>query len=84
MSLDVGDAVIILRENVNWYYGYNKRNRSIKGIFPKSFIQLREAVLSKNEYVIKRSEIVDEITIVLKEWGQIFQQFYLVSLTLLC
>ena len=27
----------------DWYYGYNLRDRSQKGIFPKSYIHLREA-----------------------------------------
>lgn len=38
-----------------------------------------ESYLLKNEYVIKRTEIVDELTTVLREWGDIFKKFYLVS-----
>lgn len=50
------------------------------GIVPKAYIQIIESVLnSKNEYVVKRSEIVDEITIVLKEWSDLFKQFYLTN-----
>lgn len=32
----------------------------------------------RGEYVIKRSEIVDEITTILKEWHDHFKKFYLV------
>ena len=34
---------------------------------------------SKQEYVVKRSEIVDEITTVLGEWGILFKRFYLTN-----
>lgn len=34
---------------------------------------------SKNEYVVKRSAIVDEITTVLCEWGNLFKKFYLTN-----
>ncbi|CAD7083698.1 unnamed protein product [Hermetia illucens] len=77
LCLDVGDAVIIIKETDEWYFGYNKRDKNQLGIFPKSYVQLIEAVNVKDEYVIKRTEIVDEITTVLKEWGTIFKNFYL-------
>lgn len=53
------------------------RNKSELGIFPKSYIQLLECILLKNEYIVKRSEIVNEITTVLGDWGEIFRKFYL-------
>lgn len=47
---------------------------------PKSYIQIVDCVLSpKNEYVVKRSEIVDEITTVLDEWGDLFKKFFLTN-----
>lgn len=55
----------------------------VRGIFPKNYIQIMESYLLKNEYVIKRTEIVDELTTVLREWGDIFKKFYLVSFFLL-
>jgi hypothetical protein len=60
------------------------RNRALKGIFPKSYVHLIAAAdieIVKNEYVIKRSEIVDEITTILKEWHEHFKKFFLVSFT---
>lgn len=41
---------------------------------------MADVEIVKNEYVIKRSEIVDEITTVLKEWHGHFKRFFLVSL----
>jgi dedicator of cytokinesis protein 1 len=58
------------------------RNRALKGIFPKSYVHLIAATdveIVKNVYVIKRSEIVDEITTILKEWHDHFKKFFLVS-----
>lgn len=47
---------------------------------PKSYIHILDCVLtSKNEYVVKRSAIVDEITTVLCEWGNLFKKFYLTN-----
>lgn len=34
---------------------------------------------SKGEYIVKRSSIVDEITTVLSEWGNLFKKFYLTN-----
>lgn len=53
-------------------------DKSQHGIVPKSYIHLLECVLtSKNEYVVKRTSIVDEITTVLSEWGVLCKRFYL-------
>lgn len=63
-------------------YSLPHRNRALKGIFPKSYVHLIAAAdveIVKHEYVIKRSEIVDEITTILKEWHEHFKKFYLVS-----
>ncbi|KAJ6638701.1 Dedicator of cytokinesis protein 1 [Pseudolycoriella hygida] len=78
LCLDVGDAVIILGESKSWYYGYNKKNKTTLGIFPKSYVHLLECIKCKDdEYVVKRSEIVTEITTVLGDWGELFKKFYL-------
>lgn len=59
-------------------YLYENRNKSECGIVPKSYIHLLNCVLTpKNEYIVKRSAIVDEITTVLSEWGNLFKKFYL-------
>lgn len=79
----MGDVVIVLKQTQHWYYGHLKSCNRIKqaadrGIFPKSHVQILESVKIKNDYVIRRSEIVDEITRVLYEWRELFKNFYLV------
>lgn len=51
----------------------------MRGIFPKSYVQLVECEISKNEHIIKRSDIVKEITTVLDDWGDLFKHFYLTT-----
>lgn len=47
---------------------------------PKSYVHILDCVLTpKNEYIVKRSAIVDEITTVLYEWGVLFKRFYLTN-----
>lgn len=53
------------------------RNKSQRGIFPKSYVRVVESELIKNEYTIKRSEFVKEITIVLADWRDHFKRYYL-------
>lgn len=56
------------------------RNICEYGIFPKNYIHILDCVLTpKNEYIVKRSAIVDEITTVLTEWGSLFKKFYLTN-----
>jgi hypothetical protein len=55
------------------------RNRTLKGIFPKNYVHLiADVEIVRGEYIIKRSEIVDEITTILKEWHDHFKKFFLV------
>lgn len=57
-----------------------RRERNIRGIVPKSYVQLVDSVLTpKNEYVVKRSVIVGEITTVLEDWAVLFKRFYLTN-----
>lgn len=81
LALNVGDVVIICKETQHWYYGYLKsdtRKPPEKGIFPKSYIQILDSLRVKDEYVVKRSEIVEEITRVLREWRDLLNHLYLV------
>lgn len=43
IKLTVGECVRILQECEDWYYGYAGRNKSVLGIFPKSFIHIMDA-----------------------------------------
>ncbi|XP_030369556.1 dedicator of cytokinesis protein 1 isoform X2 [Scaptodrosophila lebanonensis] len=77
LSLDVGDAVIILKETTHWYYGYKQKAKETRGIFPKTYIHLCEYNIVNGEYYIKRTDIVEEITKVLLEWGTIAKRLFL-------
>ncbi|XP_075145511.1 dedicator of cytokinesis protein myoblast city isoform X3 [Haematobia irritans] len=79
LNLDVGDSVVILKETTHWYYGYKQRNKEKRGIFPKTYIHLAEYKIVNGEYCIQRTEIVEEITKVLLEWGSILKQYFLIN-----
>ncbi|XP_067619455.1 dedicator of cytokinesis protein 1 isoform X2 [Eurosta solidaginis] len=79
LNLDVGDSVVILKETTHWYYGYKQRHKDQRGIFPKSYIHLCDYTIINGEYCIKRTDIVEEITKVLLEWGFILKQYFLVT-----
>ncbi|XP_037945652.1 dedicator of cytokinesis protein 1-like isoform X2 [Teleopsis dalmanni] len=79
LSLDVGDSVVILKETTHWYYGYKQRYKDQRGIFPKSYIHLCDYTIVNGEYCMQRTDIVEEITKVLLEWGSILKQYFLVN-----
>lgn len=43
IKLNVGDTVHILEELGGWYFGYALHNKALRGVFPKSFIQVSTA-----------------------------------------
>jgi hypothetical protein len=73
LSLSVGDAVIIIRECDNWYYGYKKYEGKY-GIFPKSYICLRQKRTNMEA-------LMNEITSVLREWGYYWKHLYVVRIS---
>ncbi|XP_062554815.1 dedicator of cytokinesis protein 1 isoform X2 [Armigeres subalbatus] len=78
LELDVGDSVVILQEAASWYYGYNRSRPHVSGIFPKCYVHIVDSRVSRDgELVVARSEIVEEITTVLKEWQHLYRRFYL-------
>ncbi|KAG1690288.1 Dedicator of cytokinesis protein 1 [Nymphon striatum] len=81
LELNIGDSVNICEENSDWYHGCLARNRSMNGIFPKAYVQIRPAVIDKtgpHEIIIAREPpIVQEISSVLREWGTIWKQLYI-------
>lgn len=71
LALDVGDSVEILEECEKWFRGTCSRKPRTVGIFPKSFIHLKD--LSKTD------PVVAECTQVLREWSEIWKRLYIVS-----
>ncbi|XP_014661425.1 PREDICTED: dedicator of cytokinesis protein 1-like [Priapulus caudatus] len=79
LFLQVGDSVHISERNEDWYRGYNMRNRTKKGIFPKTHVHIKDGVVVNRNYetvVPKESPVVLEITSVLREWGTIWKQLF--------
>ncbi|XP_025068357.1 dedicator of cytokinesis protein 2 [Alligator sinensis] len=83
LTLQIGDVVHILESCDDWYKGYLVRHKSSEGIFPKSFIHIKEVTAEKkrNQENIIPAEIplVQEVTTTLWEWGSIWKQLYVAN-----
>ncbi|XP_063852697.1 dedicator of cytokinesis protein 1-like isoform X3 [Scylla paramamosain] len=81
IKLNVGDTVHIQEELDGWFFGYSLQNSATRGVFPKTFIQIRECIVDKTgpvEVVSPRlPPIVQEVTAVLREWGILLRKLYL-------
>lgn len=73
LELDVGDSVEIVEECTEWYRGSSARKPRIVGIFPKSYIYIRDTT--------KIDPVVAECTQVLREWSEIWKRLYVVSVS---
>lgn len=71
LELDVGDSVEILEESGLWYRGTCPRKPRMVGIFPKSYIHIKD--------MSKVDPVVAECTQVLREWSEIWKRIYMVS-----
>ncbi|KAJ6658653.1 hypothetical protein lerEdw1_019813 [Lerista edwardsae] len=80
LSLQVGDTVHILEMHEGWFRGYTLRNKSKKGIFPSTYIHLKEATVQdggQHETVIPSElPLVQELTSTLREWAVIWHRLY--------
>ncbi|XP_049862449.1 dedicator of cytokinesis protein 1 isoform X3 [Schistocerca gregaria] len=80
IKLSVGETVNILEENGEWYFGYTTKNRALRGIFPKNYIHIKDTASTKlgntDGEVFNQPQVVNEITSVLREWGQIWKNLY--------
>ncbi|KAM5309666.1 dedicator of cytokinesis protein 5 isoform 2-T3 [Glossophaga mutica] len=63
-----------------WFRGYTLQNKSKKGIFPETYIHLKEATVEdrgQNETVIPGElPLVQELTSTLREWAVIWRKLY--------
>uniref|UniRef100_A0A0A9Z7E6 Dedicator of cytokinesis protein 1 n=1 Tax=Lygus hesperus TaxID=30085 RepID=A0A0A9Z7E6_LYGHE len=80
LRLTLGQSVILLQENSGWYYGFVTSDKTRMGIFPKSFVKIKEAIVDRSgpieEVVLKQPQVVAEITAVLREWGSLLWDLY--------
>ncbi|XP_060904050.1 dedicator of cytokinesis protein 2-like [Labrus mixtus] len=83
LSLEVGDMVFIQEACDGWYRGYLARNKALQGVFPASFIHLKEVIIKKRgkEEVVLPAEmpLVKEVTTTLREWGSIWKQLFVAN-----
>ncbi|XP_019739690.1 dedicator of cytokinesis 2 isoform X1 [Hippocampus comes] len=83
LSLEVGDAVYIQEICDGWYKGYLARNKAHQGVFPASFVHLKEVIVAHrgDEEVVLSAEmpLVKEVTMTLREWGSIWKQLYVAN-----
>ncbi|TKS79108.1 Dedicator of cytokinesis protein 5 [Collichthys lucidus] len=87
LCLQVGDTVHILEKLEGWYRGYTLRKKSQKGIFPASYIHLKEATVEgtgQQEIIIPADlPLVQELGATLREWAQIWHKLFVANRTAL-
>ncbi|KAL1116521.1 hypothetical protein AAG570_004993, partial [Ranatra chinensis] len=85
LPLEIGDTVQIVEECSGWYRGFITKNRSIKGIFPTTYIHIKPCKFENEGFFsFSLSEIVTpaedpvirEVTLVLREWNSIWKNLY--------
>ncbi|XP_076266616.1 dedicator of cytokinesis spg isoform X4 [Rhynchophorus ferrugineus] len=80
LPLEIGDTVQILEECQGWYRGFATKNRAHKGIFPQSYIFLKQCKVDNEglyESVVPVEDpVVREVTLVLREWGRIWKGIF--------
>ncbi|KAL3269371.1 hypothetical protein HHI36_008441, partial [Cryptolaemus montrouzieri] len=80
LSLEIGETVQILEEYAGWYRGFSTKNRSVKGIFPQSYIHLKPCKVDNEglfESVVPIEDpVIREVTLVLREWGDIWKKLF--------
>ncbi|XP_064175400.1 dedicator of cytokinesis protein 4-like isoform X3 [Anguilla rostrata] len=83
LPLEIGDTVQILEKCEGWFRGFVLKNPSAKGIFPSSYIHLKNAQIKNKgqfETVIPTEDsIVTEMTSTLRDWGMMWKQLYVKS-----
>lgn len=84
LDLTVGDAVHLLLEHDDWYFGYVINDRTAQGIFPKGYVHVKECEVDDSGptpvFLFRHQPpIVQEITTVLREWGIHWKNLYVVS-----
>ncbi|KAB0405229.1 hypothetical protein E2I00_013051 [Balaenoptera physalus] len=80
LSLEIGDTVQILEKCDGWYRGFALKNPNIKGIFPSSYVHLKNACVKNKgqfEMVIPTEDsVITEMTSTLRDWGTMWKQLY--------
>ncbi|XP_075881740.1 dedicator of cytokinesis protein 5 [Nelusetta ayraudi] len=87
LCLQVGDTVHILEKLEGWYRGNTLRRKSHKGIFPASYIQLKEASVEgtgQQEIIVPADlPLAQELSATLREWAQIWHKLFVANKTVM-
>ncbi|XP_021375284.1 dedicator of cytokinesis protein 1-like isoform X4 [Mizuhopecten yessoensis] len=80
LKLSVGESVHILEETEGWYWGYTTRNKNQRGVFPKTYVHIKEAAVlttgSLETIAPKELPLSQEINSVLREWHVMWKQYF--------
>ncbi|KAL7827969.1 hypothetical protein AOLI_G00311210 [Acnodon oligacanthus] len=80
LPLEIGDTVQILEKCEGWYRGFVLKNPNAKGIFPCSYIHLKNAhIKNKGQFetvVPTEDSVITEMTSTLRDWGTMWKQLY--------
>ncbi|XP_006859416.1 PREDICTED: dedicator of cytokinesis protein 4 [Chrysochloris asiatica] len=80
LSLEIGDTVQILEKCDGWYRGFALKNPNVKGIFPSSYVHLKNAcVKNKGQFemiIPTEDSVITEMTSTLRDWGTMWKQLY--------
>ncbi|XP_041933790.1 LOW QUALITY PROTEIN: dedicator of cytokinesis protein 4b [Alosa sapidissima] len=80
LPLEIGDTVQILEKCEGWYRGFVLKNPNAKGIFPCSYIHLKNAhIKNKGQFetvIPTEDSVITEMTSTLREWGSMWKQLY--------
>ncbi|XP_029317527.1 dedicator of cytokinesis protein 4b isoform X8 [Cottoperca gobio] len=80
LPLEIGDTVQILEKCEGWFRGFILKNPNVKGIFPSSYIHLKNAhVKNKGQFetvIPVEDSVITEMTSTLRDWGAMWKQLY--------
>ncbi|XP_030621101.1 dedicator of cytokinesis protein 4 [Chanos chanos] len=80
LPLEIGDTVQILEKCEGWYRGFIIKNPAVKGIFPWSYVHLKNAhIKNKGQFetvIPTEDSVLSEVTVTLREWGTMWKQHY--------
>ncbi|XP_012884076.1 PREDICTED: dedicator of cytokinesis protein 2-like [Dipodomys ordii] len=84
LSLQIGDVVRIQETCGDWFRGYLLKHKLSQGIFPRSFIHIKEATVERGGHsesvAPTETPLAQEVAATLWEWGGIWKQLYVCSL----
>ncbi|XP_010894805.2 dedicator of cytokinesis protein 4b isoform X3 [Esox lucius] len=83
LPLEIGDTVQLLEKCEGWYRGFVLKNPNAKGIFPCSYIYLKNAhIKNKGQFetvIPMEDSVITEMTSTLRDWGAMWKRLYVVK-----